>query len=344
MKSLFFNFQFYLYLLNNSQKIGKTSHSFVTKFLNNSSKIARASLSVSFLLGLALSLGTTKSVLAQTPPATETLPTAPNPANPQPVSPIIPRDTPVNSPTTPSQTNPAPQLPNAIDNSVNAPQELKDLLASIDTAASQKNLQALMEFYSPQFVNSDGLNASTMSQALTRMWQQYPKLTYKTEIVSWQEKEGKLVAETVTNISGTQQSKARVVNLTSQLRSRQSFQDRKLLEQEIITENTQLTSGANPPQVEVTLPDVVRVGAKFDFDAIVREPLNDEVLLGTALEEKISGDRYLKPGTLELEALPAGGIFKTVTAPTQPENRWISAILIRGDGITMVTRRLRIEK
>jgi hypothetical protein len=344
MKPLFFSFQFYLYLLNNSPKIGKTSHSFVKKISNNSLQIASASLSVFFSIGLALSLGITKSVLAQTPPATETLPTAPNQIDPKPLPPISPSDTPIDSPNTLDRTNPAPQLPNAIDNSANAPQELKDLLTRIDTAASQKNLQALMEFYSPQFVNSDGLNASTMSQALTKMWQQYPKLTYKTAIISWQEKEGKLVAETVTNISGTQQTKARVVNLTSQLRSRQSFQDQKLLEQEIITENTQLTSGANPPQVEVMLPDVVRVGSKFDFDAIVREPLNDEVLLGTALEEKISGDRYLKPGTLELEALPAGGIFKTVTAPAQPENRWISAILIRGDGITMVTRRLRIEK
>jgi hypothetical protein len=105
-----------------------------------------------------------------------------------------------------------------------------------------------------------------------------------------------------------------------------------------------MTSGANPPQVDINLPDTVKVGSKFDFDAIVKEPLNDEVLLGTAIEDKVSSERYLNPKTLELEALPAGGIFKTVTAPIQPENRWFSAILIRGDGITMVTQRLRVEK
>jgi hypothetical protein len=340
MKALFLNFRVYLYLLNKSQKILDTPKTYLAKSVKNCLKVAPVNFYLSFLVGLGLTFVVTNSIQAQTPPPTETLPTAPSQVNPLPESPNS-SDTPA---TTPDRVNSAPTSPNAIDNSASAPQELKDMLARIDAAANQKNIEALMALYSPEFTNSDGLNASNMSQALTKIWKQYPQLTYKTAIVSWQEKNGQLVAETVTNISGAQQTKVRAVNLTSEMRSRQYFQDQKLVKQEILNENTQLTTGANPPKIEVSLPDRVRVSSKFDFDVIVREPLNDEVLLGTAIEEKISGDRYLKPSSLELEALPAGGIFKTVTAPAQPENHWFSAILIRGDGITMVTRRLRVEK
>jgi hypothetical protein len=252
-----------------------------------------------------------------------------------------PNETP---PNTPSQVEAAPEGQNAIEQSQNAPQELKDLLSRIDAAANKQDLKALMELYSPEFTNSDGLNPSTLFQALTKTWTRYPQLTYQTQVVSWEEKEGALVAETITNITGKQESKARTVNLNSKIQSRQYFKDQKLVKQEILKEKTELTSGVKPPQVELALPETVKVGAKFDFDAIVKEPLNDEVLLGTAIEEKVIGDRYLNPTTIELEPLPAGGIFKTVTAPAQPENRWFSAILIRGDGITMVTQRLRVEK
>jgi hypothetical protein len=60
------------------------------------------------------------------------------------------------------------------------------------------------------------------------------------------------------------------------------------------------------------------------------------------LEEPIKPELYTKPSKFDLQLLPAGGIFKVGKAPAKPENRWISAILIRGDGMTMVTQRLQV--
>jgi hypothetical protein len=74
----------------------------------------------------------------------------------------------------------------------------------------------------------------------------------------------------------------------------------------------------------------------------VAEPLGDRVLLGTALEEPVSPDGYLTPATLDLTLLPAGGLFKVGQAPATPESRWVSAIIIREDGITEVTQRLQV--
>ena len=65
-----------------------------------------------------------------------------------------------------------------------------------------------------------------------------------------------------------------------------------------------------------------------------------DLLAGTAIAEKVDSALYLKPSPLELELLTAGGLFKRVKAADKPEDSWISAILIRGDGITLVTQRV----
>jgi hypothetical protein len=231
------------------------------------------------------------------------------------------------------------------ESSASIPPELKTLLSSIEVAANQHDLEKVMQFYSPNFTNSDGLNQMALAQALTQLWKNYDNLSYRTEVQSWDKIDNEWMAETVTYIQGTTQDKARPTRLDATIKSRQYFQDQKLTRQEILTERTHLTSGSNPPDVDVRLPEKIRVGQEFDFDVIIQEPLGDNLLLGTALEEKINSDLYLKPSTLELEALPpAGGIFKRAKAPTIPENYWLSAVLVRGDGITQVTQRIMIEK
>ena len=225
-----------------------------------------------------------------------------------------------------------------------APKELKELLSQIEAAANRHDLKQVMQFYSPDFKNSDGLNSSSLSEAVTKLWQRYPKLNYTTELLSWEKEGDGLVAETVTKIQGTQNADGRAMQLESTIRSRQLFNNQKLVRQEILSETTKTTSGSNPPQVEVKLPEKARVREQFDFDVIVKEPLSDDVLLGAALEEPTSSDRYLKPSQFDLDLLQAGGIFKRVTAPSVPGNHWLSAILVRADGITLITQRVRVEK
>jgi hypothetical protein len=105
-----------------------------------------------------------------------------------------------------------------------------------------------------------------------------------------------------------------------------------------------LTSGDNPPQVKVVAPDNVTTGKKYNFDLIVDEPLGGQILLGAVQEEKTGANLYLNSTSLELEPLAAGGIYKVATAPSLPQSNWLSAILVRGDGITMITHRVNIGK
>ena len=226
----------------------------------------------------------------------------------------------------------------------NPPKELIEAIADIEQAANKRNLENLLEYYSKDFTNTDGLTYTSLSEALKQMWRNYPRLRYSTKIESWEQEGNQLIANTVTYIRGTQTNKGRVARLNSTLRSRQYFQNQKLVRQEILSEETKLTSGIRPPKVSVIIPEQVEVGEKYNFDVIATEPLENNLLLGAALEERIGSDRYINPTTLELKPLPAGGIYKVVTAPRLADSQWLSAILVRGDGITMVTRRVNIGR
>jgi hypothetical protein len=223
-----------------------------------------------------------------------------------------------------------------------APSQLKTALTRIDEAANRRQINELMQFYSPKFANSDGLNRQDIQKSLTQLWQRYPQLTYRTELQSWQKQSQGTVAETVTYISGIQQLNGREFKLNATVRSRQYFQGNKIIKQEILSERTVLTSGVKPPTVEVKIPERIGVGQQYNFDAIVKEPLEDDVLLGAAIEEPVRSSAYLQPSVYDLDALPAGGLFKVGKAPNKAGNYWVSAIVIRADGMTMVTRRLQV--
>ena len=222
------------------------------------------------------------------------------------------------------------------------PEELSETISGIEAAANDRDLDELLEYYSDDFTNTDGLTTETLARALEQMWSEYPELTYTTEIKSWSREGDELIAQTQTTIEGMVDAEGNTGQLSSTIESRQYFQDRKLVRQEILTEQSQLSSGENPPQVTILAPNTVEPGEKYNFDAIVDEPLGDRVLLGAVQEEKTASNLYLNPSQLELELLPAGGIYKVATAPLLPDSNWLSAILVRGDGITKVTHRVNV--
>ena len=225
-----------------------------------------------------------------------------------------------------------------------APEELVEAIFEIEDAANDRDLDGVLDRYSDDFTNTDGLTIDSLAKALEQLWENYPQLTYTTEIESWSREDDLLVAKTITTIEGVQTDSSRQSSLNSKIESLQYFQDSKLVKQEILAEQSRLTSGSNPPQVEIVAPQTVMTGEKYNFDIIVDEPLEDRVLLGAIKEEKTASNLYLNPTPLELEPLPAGGIYKTATAPLLPDSNWVSAILVRGDGITTISHRVNIKE
>lgn len=243
--------------------------------------------------------------------------------------------------TTPPPTNTPGNAPPANTPS-DAPAELTTALSQIDAAANQRNLGQVMHFFSPSFTHSDGLTYQTFQNALKKFWDRYPRLTYQTTLNRWERNGDAIVADTTTTVTGTQQISGRDFTLKATITSRQQFVGGKIVRQDILTEQNQLTTGENPPQVEVSLPGQVPIARSFNFDAIVQEPLRNRLLLGVAVEEPIRPNAYLTPTPINLELLSAGGLFKVGQAPALPDSRWISAVIVREDGMTLETRRLQV--
>jgi hypothetical protein len=223
-----------------------------------------------------------------------------------------------------------------------APPALTSLLSDLDKAGNSHNAKSVADFFSANFTHSDGLTRQTLQDALTALWKRYPNLTYRTEVKSWKPEGNGFVAETVTTMTGTQKEGDREFKLDATVEARHKIENQKIVRQEILNERNQLTSGSKPPILKINLPDQVHGGQEFSFDAIVQEPLGDDLLMGAALEESVKPDGYLKTSTASLESLNSGGIFKVGRAPVNSESHWLSAIVVRYNGITMVTQRLRI--
>lgn len=254
-----------------------------------------------------------------------------------------------------------PVAPTTLNQSVQA------LTSRIDSAANQKDLNAVLGFYSLEFTNSDGLNRQTLSQSLKQLWQQYPKLTYRTEVLSANNKGNGVEAETMTYVTGKQGNNGREWNIDIKLKSRQRWENQKLVQQEILSEQTRLSLGEKPPTVRVNLPETVKSGQRYEYEAVMEEPIGDDLVMGEVFERTITANALTQPNLLQLEIpvleffrrapVPAskgttkiklqrinsGGFFKYGFAPKNPENRWLSAVLVRHDaGVTIVTNRLRV--
>lgn len=223
-----------------------------------------------------------------------------------------------------------------------APPELMALIEEIEGAANRRDVGAVMENYARDFSNSDGLNYEMLEEALAEFWGEYSRLNYTTTLESWERDGGAIVATTVTQIEGVRELGDRQLTLLSTITSQQRIENDRIVGQEILSEQNQLTSGDDPPTVRLNLPERVQMGEEYSVDAIVEEPLGSEILIGTAIAQPATAQAYFDSEPLRLEFLPSGGVFKIGQAPDVPEDSWVSAILMRRGGITLVTRRLRV--
>lgn len=224
-----------------------------------------------------------------------------------------------------------------------APSALTEALTQIEAAANGQDLQAVMALYHADFSHGDGFDRDRYQETLSQLWSAYDSLEYDVELLSWESQGSALIAETLTTIQGTQMAFGREFALTAEIRSRQRFENGQIVSQEILSEHSQRVAGVNPPTLTVQLPEQVAPGAEFTFDAIVQEPLGDRVLLGRALDEGVTAEDFLAPRPIDLELLPAGGLFKLGKAPDKADQRWISAVIVREDGIVIDTRRLQVR-
>ncbi len=262
------------------------------------------------------------------------------------------------------------------------------VITDLDAALNRKDVTAVTNLLSPNFTHGDGYTRQSLTQSLQALWQQYPNLTYRTEIIK---ATGQTNAtnvsnvsnvsevETLTTIEGKRNLKGQIWKIQGTVRALQVIEANQVRSQTILAEQTQVRIGEKPPTVTVSLPTTVTVGKDYSYEVVVQEPVNDDLFMGTILDEPVSAALISNPARLKLEfpslaelltgrptrrrpiAAPApgalvlkpvkltrmksGGFFKIGRASNVPETQWISAILARHDGgITIATTRLRTIK
>jgi hypothetical protein len=253
-------------------------------------------------------------------------------------------------------------------------QAVQERLLRIDAAANSKDIQALMTFYSQEFTNSDGLTRQTLQKSIAQLWKQYPTLTYRTELLEILPGPG-IEIETITYATGKIEIQGRLTALSFMVKSRQRWEEDKLIQQTVLSEQNRVSFGDQPPTILVRLPDSVRVGQKYTYEAIMQEPIApDDYILGDILEETISPATYLSTAKIQFEVpsiaeilndriaepastpspsatirrfrlrkLRTGGFFKTAQAPKIADDQWLSVVLIRpSGGMTLISQRLQV--
>jgi hypothetical protein len=243
-----------------------------------------------------------------------------------------------------SQTQPASKQPTPASKQPASASKQPSLavFTALDEAANQRNLDQLLSLYSDDFRSGDGLNRKDLAQSLKSFWQRFADLRYSTEVIDSKTTAEGTTIEALTRITGQGSIDKRPVKLEAELRSRYQIQNNRIVRQDILAERTQLRTGQSPPTLDIQLPEQVLTGQSFNFDAIVREPLDNDLLVGGIMQEPVSISALLDPKKAELEPLKAGGVFKTSRAPQTPGNLWVTAMVIRKGGITAISQRLRV--
>ncbi|WOD41746.1 hypothetical protein [Nodosilinea sp. E11] len=232
----------------------------------------------------------------------------------------------------------------ALDLAQAAPAEVQSLLSELEAAASDRNLDGVMAFYSESFTSDTGFDYGQLRQTLETLWQQYPDIAYDIELLSWEATgPGTYTVETRTTVTGQQTQAERVLTLSADITSRQRLEAGQIVHQATLSETSRMVAGNNPPTLQVRLPQTVSPGQSYSFDTIVLEPLAGRSLMGVAVEEGVTAVDFFEPRPVVFDILSSGGLYKRGTAPAEADNRWVSTVVIREDGMVVETRRLRVE-
>ncbi|MEO0949640.1 MAG: nuclear transport factor 2 family protein, partial [Cyanobacteria bacterium J06641_5] len=223
-----------------------------------------------------------------------------------------------------------------------APKAITKVVEVMETAANERDLDELLDRYAEDFRHADGLDVDTLGDNIQELWMRYPQLTYDVELVNWQKTADGFEYETITRIAGSGERDGRTLQLQATLQSRQQMRKGRIVSQAVLAEQTRVDLGDRQPDLRVNLPETVAPGDQYSFDIIALDPLEAGALLGAAQEEPVSSASYLSNRALDLNILPAGGLYLVGVAPEEPGDLWLSAAIVQPGGITFIGRRLRV--
>ena len=143
-------------------------------------------------------------------------------------------------------------------------------------------------------------------------------------------------------VSGTRQQDGLSYSFQAQQRVALSTDQGLITGQEILSDQSVLTSARQPVPISLLIPDTVLTGSRYDVDVVVDQPLGRALLAGGLIA--VTPQQVLTQFSpdIQLEPLGGGGLFKSVQAPFQPGTQTWAALLVHPDGVITVSKRVQV--
>ncbi|MFN9695474.1 MAG: hypothetical protein ACK550_17030, partial [Synechococcaceae cyanobacterium] len=143
-------------------------------------------------------------------------------------------------------------------------------------------------------------------------------------------------------VTGTRQQGPSLFRLDGEQRLVLESDGSRINTQTVLREATIVRDGDEPLPVSLLIPDSVLTGQRSDVDVIFDDPLDGAYVAGglTALSQ--TQVAAMESPTIELGALGAGGLFKTVQAPYKPGTQMWAVLLVHPRGVVSATKQVRV--
>ena len=102
---------------------------------------------------------------------------------------------------------------------------------------------------------------------------------------------------------------------------------------------TTIRNDDNQIDIQISIPDKVLTGSKYDIDVVLNEPLEETIIAGGIKEYQ---EGKLLNQSIPLEPLATGGIFKVSRAPLVPGNQTWTGIIAHPSGLVSFTKTVNI--
>ena len=208
-----------------------------------------------------------------------------------------------------------------------------DLSARLQLALNAEDrVQALSVLMAPD-------QATTLMESFRRFSMRFPE-------TRWAVTPGQPLADGRSTVklavSGTRQQDGLSYSFKANQRLAFSTEAGLITAQEVLSDQSVLTSARKSLPISLLIPDRVLTGSRYDVDVVVDQPLGKAMLAGGLTSVTAQQVLLQESPDVQLEPLGGGGLFKSVQAPFQPGIQTWAALLVHPDGVITVSKRVQV--
>ena len=208
-----------------------------------------------------------------------------------------------------------------------------DLSARLQLALNAEDrIQALSALMAPD-------QATTLIERFRRFSMRFPE-------TRWAVRPGQPLADGRSTVklavSGTRQQDGLSYSFKANQRVAFSTDGGLIADQEVLSDQSILTSARKALPISLLIPDTVLTGSRYDVDVVVDQPLGKAMLAGGLIAVTPQQVLAQQSPDVQLEPLGGGGLFKSVQAPFQPGIQTWAALLVHPDGVITVSKRVNV--